>query len=564
MRSFVLGALALSLTTAVEAQNISTNGASNSSALPTVDLGYTVQQALSFNETGNFYNFSNIRFGEPPIGDLRFAAPVAAKENRSVQTGEQGRICYQAAPAWSLLAARFLPAYTTGNQSALDAFYQTAPNATRVPLSSIPPADPRETEDCLFLDVAVPKPIYDNKDNGPGAPVLVWIFGGGYTFGHKNYWGNPAGLLERSGNGSANGVVYVSINYRLGAFGWLGGPSLQANGTANAGLYDQRLALEWVQQNIKAFGGDPKRVTVVGESAGGGSIMHQITAYGGLNGPAPFQQAVPQSAGWFPQPGNFQPETSFQNFLNATQATSLQDLRAAPASALRDANSLIVTNSPYGQYGFGPVVDGTFVPALPGELLAIGAFDKNIKLMIGYQENEGLRFTSPFIVDDTAFEASIAQAFPSATDEVIAYITGTLYPPVSPSTPYNTTLQRAALLTSEATFSCNTYYLSQAYSNNTYNYLFSIGAALHGNDIPYTFYNGPNLPSVTNDTVAIALQNYITSFVATGTPNEPGVPQFDPYTDAARIQNLDESGIDDIRDPASNARCAWWQKALYY
>lgn len=67
------------------------------------------------------------------------------------------------------------------------------------------------------------------------------------------------------------------MNYRLGAFGWLSGPTFQADGTANAGLYDQRFALQWVQQHIAKFGGDPKRVTVFGESAGGGSIMHQIT-----------------------------------------------------------------------------------------------------------------------------------------------------------------------------------------------------------------------------------------------------------------------------------------------
>ena len=103
------------------------------------------------------------------------------------------------------------------------------------------------------------------------AKLRRWIYGGGYTTGSKDY--NPAGLIERG----EDGVIYVSLNYRLGAFGWLAGPTFQSNGTANAGLYDQRLALEWVQQYIHLFGGDPNRVTVFGESAGGGSIMHQIT-----------------------------------------------------------------------------------------------------------------------------------------------------------------------------------------------------------------------------------------------------------------------------------------------
>lgn len=95
--------------------------------------------------------------------------------------------------------------------------------------------------------------------------------------GSKDGSGNPAGLIARSENNNSSGVIYVSMNYRLGAFGFLSGPTFQENGTANLGLYDQRLALDWVQKNIHLFGGDPNRVTVFGESAGGASILHQIT-----------------------------------------------------------------------------------------------------------------------------------------------------------------------------------------------------------------------------------------------------------------------------------------------
>lgn len=138
--------------------------------------------------------------------------------------------------------------------------------------------------------------------------------GGGYVFGAKDLFGDPAGLVRASQTSGSPGIVYVAMNYRLGAFCFLGGPSLQAN----AGLHDQRLALEWVQQHIAQFGGDPSRVTILGESAGGGSIFHQITAFGGLL-PVAFQQAVSQSEAWFPRPGNEQQEEVFNDFLNSTE-----------------------------------------------------------------------------------------------------------------------------------------------------------------------------------------------------------------------------------------------------
>lgn len=166
--------------------------------------------------------------------------------------------------------------YTSGT------FNGTVPsvsNTTALSYLQASSADGRTSEDCLFLDVIVPQEIFDQRDQGYGAPVLVWIYGGGYTAGSKGGSGNPAGLLQASGMNAQSGrVIYVAMNYRLGATGWLSGPTFQANGgAANAGLYDQRFALEWVQKYIHLFGGDKNRVTVFGESAGGGSIMHQIT-----------------------------------------------------------------------------------------------------------------------------------------------------------------------------------------------------------------------------------------------------------------------------------------------
>lgn len=234
----------------------------------------------------------------------------------------------------------------------------------------------------------VPRKIFDNAGSGKGAPVLVWIYGGGYTAGSKSDSGNPAGLLARSGGKSGAGVIYVSLNYRLGAFGWLSGPTFQENGTANAGLYDQRFALEWVQRHIAKFGGDPSRVTIFGESAGGGSIMHQITAYGGKKGPVPFQQAIPQSPGFFPYVSSHQQESIFQDFLSLLGVSTIEQARTQSYSTLLQANALQVGGSPYGQFTYGPTVDGDFVPALPGVLLLHGQYAKDLNVMVGHNADE--------------------------------------------------------------------------------------------------------------------------------------------------------------------------------
>ncbi|KAF2201520.1 acetylcholinesterase precursor [Delitschia confertaspora ATCC 74209] len=537
------------------------------SSLPIVDLGYELHQASSFNATGGFYNFSNIRYAEPPVGPLRFAPPKAPKKNRTqVQTGSVGRICPQAGPAWSQAATQFLTAsvlgfpYNTSQPLAL-------PNST----AQFPKQDPRTSEDCLFLDVFAPKSIFENanKTKNHGAPVLVWIYGGGYTGGSKNI--NPSGLLAASGNVSNGEVIIVAMNYRLGALGWISGPSYQAEGgVSNLALLDQRLALEWVQKNIHLFGGDKKRVTVFGESAGGGSIMHQITAYGGLKGKVPFQQAIPQSPGWVPISGQVQQENTYQRFLNLTNTTSLAELRKLPSDVIMRANWFQITHdSAYGTFTYGPVVDGNFVPQQPGQLLAQGRFDKSVKVMVGHNANEGAYFTPPGINSTEDMEEQLRTAFYNIPDSSITTITEKLYPAVyNGSYPYKTPFDRASFTTAEAVFTCNTYYLSTALKNQTYSYEFAVPPAYHGFDVPYTFYDGGavsavNPTEVMNATVAVALQEFITSFAVKGVPSAPGIRKFDMYGPDARVMELNVTSIEEVMDSNANVRCNWWQKALY-
>jgi carboxylesterase type B len=355
------------------------------------------------------------------------------------------------------------------------------------------------------------------------------------------------------------------MNYRLGAFGWLSGPTLQSSGTANAGLYDQRLAIEWVRDNIHLFGGDPERITLMGESAGGGSIMHQITAYGG-SVPAPFQQAIPQSPGFLPIPSNLYQEEIFQEFLSVLTVKTIEEARQLPSSALIAGNAAqIGLRSRYGSYMYGPVVDGSFAPGLPGKLLLQGSFDKNVKVMVGHNSNEGVYFTDPRVTDDAALATFVRQSFPGVQDSVVDYVVTSLYPAVyDGSQPYRNGLDRTIFMISELIFTCNSVYLAKAFGTNTYNYQFSVPPGLHGLDVAYTFYNGVSADPFFNATVAIALQEYLTSFTQNGVPSGEGFPDFPLYGPSSEELNLNISGINAQTDPTDNPRCAYWQKALYY
>ncbi len=112
-------------------------------------------------------------------------------------------------------------------------------------------------------------------------------------------------------------------------------------------------------------------------------------------------------------------------------------------------------------------------------------------------------------------------------------------------------------------FRCNTYYLDRAFGNQTYAYQFSVPPAIHGQDVAYTFFNGPS-SSVSSDQAAIALQEYITSFVVTGTPSgNASLPYFPLYSKNNTVIDLNATSITDIADPVANYRCLWWQKELY-
>ena len=379
---------------------------------------------------------------------------------------------------------------------------------------------------------------------------------------------------------SSPGIVYVAINYRLGPFGWLSGPTFSASGgTPNAALYDQRLALNWIQDHIHVFGGDPARVTIMGESAGAAMSLHQITAYGGLQD-APFQQAVLESPAFNPNPYNWQQEESYQTFLTNANATSLADLRRAPTETLIAANELSIFGGQYGvDGGFGPAVDGDFVPQLPIQLLAQGRFAKNIKgVLVAHNTDEGLIFTNPSIQNTSTFNTQLASVLlPDAQPEVLNYIENTLYPPVFDNQTglgYDDTISRLATLTSDYLLGCNAYALLEAFGPDvSHAFLFEEGGGLHAEDTAYMFYNYAITPDPyaflgyppVNSTVAQTMQDWILNFGASGSPNAPGVANLPVYGPNRMMGALSNQGVGiPVPDPSGQQRCEFWQKALYY
>lgn len=428
-------------------------------------------------------------------------------------------------------------------------------------ISNFEPLDPRTSEDCLFLDVMVSEDTFNQKK---ASPVLVWIHGGGYVAGHKSSAGNPENILMEA-QSKGEGIVFVTMNYRLGLFGWLSGPTYRAeDGLPNAGLFDQRLALKWVQQNVHLFGGDPSRVTVMGESAGAGSIMHHITSWGSSDENL-FQQAILQSPGYYPIVTYNEQEKKYKSVISQAQnlidnnITTISDLKNLDFISLTALNRIIVAKSaPYGTFSFGPVVDGTYVPELPSVLMRKGKSKKSLNVLTAHNSDEGYIFTSPFL-DDTFIASQIAIIFPSASDETRSYMLENIWPPIyDGSQPYLTPNERASLLISELTFSCYARYTALAYPNSSFSYVFAVPPGYHSIDVAYTFYNVDN--KYVNSTVARKLQSIIINFVQSGTPNGPDVAGFPPYLPDSKTLVLSNSSVDSVQtDTAANYRCSWLQ-----
>lgn len=239
---------------------------------------------------------------------------------------------------------------------------------------------PEQSEDCLFLDVYAPVKNFDKEGNPKEKlPVIVYFPGGAYAFGSKDLGGKLplySGLsILRAQKYEA---VFVTGNYRLGAYGWLAGPYMESEAQPNAGLYDQALLLEWVQKYIKQAGGDPDRVTAWGQSTGAGSIMHHLIREGGTKDPL-FHNILVQSPAFewsYDTSENGSLDNIYRKFsqlAGCKYAYDISCLRAQTPEKLAAANQqLFVEVGQSGIFPIGPSVDGQWIQKIPAASFATG------------------------------------------------------------------------------------------------------------------------------------------------------------------------------------------------
>jgi len=295
--------------------------------------------------------FKGIPFAAPPIGELRWKAPQPAANWEGV------RDCFTFAPI------------------AMQAAPGADPNAFYSKEWHVDPEQPM-SEDCLYLNVWTPAKTGDEK-----LPVMFWIFGGGYQSGYPSE-------MEFDGERFARrGVVFVSVNYRVNIFGFLAHPDITAENPdgipGNFGLQDQIAGMKWVKRNISAFGGDPENITIFGQSAGAGSVMHHITSplTVGL-----FQKAILQSAAGVlaPAGGNFTLEKAEQTGKKFFDDLGIKSIAEARQLSAEELFGMVMK---HGVFLFQAITDGRYSTELTYETLMKGTYHK-IPILTGHTKDE--------------------------------------------------------------------------------------------------------------------------------------------------------------------------------
>lgn len=457
---------------------------------------------------GDLTVYKGIPFAAPPVGDLRWRAPRPPAAWKGVHPADKfAPACMQVPIVMPALGLDALPV----------------------------------NEDCLYLNVWTP--AKSPKDH---LAVLVWIYGGGFTIGGTSLRQYDGEYLAKKG------VVFVSIAYRLGAFGFLATPELSAENhghSGNYGLLDQIAGLEWVKRNIAAFGGNPNRVTIFGESAGGIAVSMLATSplAKGL-----FQGAISESGGSF-APARFSNEggenvpplsVAEHNggaFLDKIGAKSIADARKMTAE------SILKALPPGLGAGLWPAFDGYVLPGDQYNLYEVGRYN-DTPILIGTNSDEGALFVPTATA--AAYEKSVQTGYGDYAEKILA-----AYPTGSDAVA----LRSARDLARDSTFGWSTWTWARLASkrgkSKAYVYYFShrpsypdtpqfkSWGAAHGAEISYVFGNfTPSMPPSAEDrAVSDQVSSYWVNFAKTGDPNAQGMPTWPAFNDSnPEVMNLND------------------------
>jgi para-nitrobenzyl esterase len=428
--------------------------------------------------------YRGIPFATPPVDDLRWRAPLPAAKWEGVRQ-----------------TTKFAPRPIQGSGRSPDA-----------------------SENCLYLNVWTP--AISANDH---LAVMVWIYGGGFSSG-DTAWYTGEQLAKK-------GVVFVSIAYRVGQLGFLAHPELSAETTnhvsGNYGLLDQIAGLQWVKKNIAAFGGNPDKVTIFGESAGGISVSMLCASplAKGL-----FEGAISQSGGSFgpPRPTTF-PGENMKRLPAAERAGEAY----AQGASIAELRRLAPDKLPPGP-GFGiswPVIDGWVVPDDQYKLYAAGQYN-DTPVLIGYNSDEGASFWPPKTPE--AYIAGVKNRYGKFADDLIkAYPVGTSTVPKTArdlmrDTAFGWQTWSWARLQSQTGKSKVFYYYFDQPQRNPDGSLQAGYGSPHAMDVNYVFQHlNPDNPQTTKADLEIsdAMSAYWVNFAKTGDPNGEGFPAWPAFSD---------------------------------
>jgi para-nitrobenzyl esterase len=493
--------------------------------------------------SAGIHSFKGIPYGASTAGRGRFMPPAAVRP----WSGAREAIAY-AGRAWQV---------------------PNRPKRRPVLETLLGPADTSpEGEDCLTLNVWTP-----GLGDRAKRPVMAWLHGGAFGYGSGNRTVTDGANLARRGD-----VVVVSINHRLNIFGFLhladiGGAAWAHSG--NAGMLDIVAALRWVRDNIPAFGGDPGNVTIFGESGGGGkvSVLLAMPAARGL-----FHRAIIQSGAAIRVSTRERANALAQAVLKELGVghTECERLQSVPAERLLAAiapASRAVGRSRWpllDRYDFGPVVDGSDLPQHPGEPEA-PAISDDIPLMIGGTREESAFFLAD---DDAVWNGTLTEA---AMRERLAAVSGDktdqLLSVYRATMPQASTGDRLIAALTGSNFWIRTVLLAERYAarRRTPIYMYSLDwqspahdgrvKAHHAMDLPFVFDN-PDVADTTSGApgareLASRISATWVAFARTGSPNNPAIPSWPPYTAAERATMVFDNDCRVVRDPDQDARFLW-------